>query len=399
MGPPSPDPGSVQSPPRAPWRQWRRQVAAWLRSDRVATPLAMAVGSRLAVLGLLAVLVGLLPLPLENKPRFLDAFRTWDGNYYVTIANEGYAPGMGRGEGQAAFFPLYPLAGRALSCVTGDTTWALLLIANVAFGFCLYFLYGLARDTYDDGTATRAVLYLSVFPAAFIFSCAYSEALFLALVVGSFYFARQGRWTPALALAALATLTRLVGLCVFLPLAWEMLRRHGWQWRRLAWLLVIPAVFGLYPLYLWHAFGDPLAFVHVQVGWHREFTGPWGTVAADIRYLLANDPRAYRSALVLFELNLTLLFFLLILVGLKFLPVSFSLYAVPLFLIVTATSVTSGEGIPAPSATRYLMTLFPVFVLLGRAGRNVYLHYFLLFASLMLLGPFALFFFSTWWVC
>ena len=45
------------------------------------------------------------------------------------------------------------------------------------------------------------------------------------------------------------------------------------------------------------------------------------------------------------------------------------------------------------------MTLFPVFVLLGRAGRNVYLHYFLLFASLMLLGPFALFFFSTWWVC
>ena len=54
-------------------------------------------------------------------------------------------------------------------------------------------------------------------PMAFFFSAVYSESLYLALSVGVFWCARQGRWAWVGVLGALAAATRSAGVVLLLP--------------------------------------------------------------------------------------------------------------------------------------------------------------------------------------
>src|SRR5205807_8975530 len=54
-------------------------------------------------------------------------------------------------------------------------------------------------------------------PMAFFFGAVYSEALFMALSVGLFWSARQGRWLQAGLFGALAGATRSTGLMLAVP--------------------------------------------------------------------------------------------------------------------------------------------------------------------------------------
>src|SRR5215470_9892142 len=78
----------------------------------------------------------------------------WDGGFYDLITRAGYAaqPESYR------FFPLYPLAARALDVVTpGSSRVALVLLANVCSFAFVVLLYALVmRETADADTARRA---------------------------------------------------------------------------------------------------------------------------------------------------------------------------------------------------------------------------------------------------
>ncbi len=65
--------------------------------------------------------------------------------------------------------------------------------------------------------ARLAVLVTAFAPMAFFFSAVYSESLYLALSVGLFWSARQGRWALVGVLGALAAATRSTGLVLLLP--------------------------------------------------------------------------------------------------------------------------------------------------------------------------------------
>ena len=54
-------------------------------------------------------------------------------------------------------------------------------------------------------------------PMAFYFSAVYSESLYLALSVGLFWCARQGRWAWVGVLGVLAAATRSTGIVLALP--------------------------------------------------------------------------------------------------------------------------------------------------------------------------------------
>ena len=77
-----------------------------------------------------------------------------------------------------------------------------------------------------------AAALLAIYPFASAFGMAYTESLFLLLTVGAFLAAERGRRPVAGILLALATLTRLQGAALALPLVLLLLRKDGWRPKR-----------------------------------------------------------------------------------------------------------------------------------------------------------------------
>ena len=88
-----------------------------------------------------------------------------------------------------------------------------------------------------------------------------SEPLFVALLFGSFFAIRKQRWYLASLLAALATITRPLGVFLLVGIAITLLLRH--QWQRLAGAVAIGLFVGLLYVLPMHLYlRDSLATVH-----------------------------------------------------------------------------------------------------------------------------------------
>ncbi|MDQ3513555.1 MAG: hypothetical protein M3462_07815 [Chloroflexota bacterium] len=268
-----------------------------LRADRV--PL-LAFLTHLALVTLTAVLtVRFVPSRTWVRPDLggwagwiVAPLAIWDGGWYAEIAGDGYG---GRRE-RAAFWPLYPLLLRGAAWLTGaGVEVAGVVISNLALLVALVALHRLVRADLPGRVADRAVWLVALLPNGFVFSAVYTESLFLALSASSLLAARRGRWVIAVALAALAAVTRNTGLLVLIPLAALAVGQAGWRpgpLLRLAWPLALvplaPAIF------LWHLenlWGDPLLPMRVGAHWDRHPTWPWRSLWTGTHTAL----RAYRD--------------------------------------------------------------------------------------------------------
>lgn len=230
---------------------WRRVLVVWS-------------ASRLAVLSLgylLTVELGWHRALQPWQTRWVRAVSGWDSVFYIRISHMGYRHGK-----LEAFFPLYPLAIRAVREAgrTGDAV-AALLVSNLAVLAALAGLYVLARDRLSEDHARRSVLYLVLSPYAFALVMAYSEGPFLAAVVWMFVLSDRERDLAAAPLGYAAGLTRVTGLALVAPLALRAWRRRTFS----AWVLAAAPIvaFATQAAWLWHRVGDPLGMVHVQAQW------------------------------------------------------------------------------------------------------------------------------------
>jgi hypothetical protein len=210
------------------------------------------------------------------------SFARWDGVWYASIARDGYSYDLQRSS-NIAFFPVYPLAGRAVSSLTGWSIEASLLVVSnfcVLVSFWLLILYFLATrgDADLSKEAIHCAFALAIFPTTFFFRMAYSESAFLALSLVAF-FGMARRW-PLVVLAlicGLITATRAVGIAILVPFVWHAtLELHGrpLRWLRLG-LLTGLSTWGLavYMLFQYCQFGDALAFAHAQDFWRTRSPG------------------------------------------------------------------------------------------------------------------------------
>lgn len=209
-----------------------------------------------------------------------------DSVYLLRIAAEGYhAEPVKAFFRDWAFFPLYPLVTRAFSVLTlGDIAVAGVLVANLAFVAALAVLYRLSIIHLDHDRAVRSLAFVALAPGAVAFAMAYSDSLFLLLAAGAFLAAERRRWVLMALLYGLATLTRLQGVLLGIPLAiliaeasggWSSMA--GWRTPRHLWLTAGPAAFAAFAAYLGAAFGDPLGMFTAQRAWSQigqEPTGP-----------------------------------------------------------------------------------------------------------------------------
>jgi hypothetical protein len=287
------------------------------------------------------------------------------------------------------FFGHYVLAGVVVS----------LLAALGAFAL----LYRLAAPHLGDAGARRAVLYLAIFPFTIFLGAVYSEALFLFLSLAAFVAAERGRFLSAGAAAGLAWLTRPLGIALLPALAliaWRDRRREGALLR----LAVAPALFALYPLYLWWKLDDPLAFVRAEETWSRELSpaGPLGGLWeglragwAGVRQLASgSDTTRYWSAVQdadpdrvaminLSQLAFLALFAVLAVVAWRRFGAPYGLFAALSLLI--PLSVPS-ERWPLLSIQRFGLVVFPLFLALAVLGARPRVHTAVLVMSGVLLG-------------
>ncbi len=396
-------PGDVPVPaalaPAQPEPQsWQERAWAALRSDEWLLPLSLFAGSRIAVLLMATLFIGLVPAQQGPQPDAVTALLRWDGGWYNSIASQGYQWSGPDKQSNVAFFPLYPLLAKIVSLpLLGNTQLALLVVSNIAFLFYLYYLYKLAKRDFDPDTAGRTLLYVAIFCLSFFFSAGYTESLMLALATASFYYAREGNWKLAIALGFLTTLTRLAGLAILLPLAWEWYKQKGLTIQALA-LLIVPAGLVLFMLYLWGLTGDPLAFNTVQQAWKHVLTWPWGTFGIGWDLITRLPLSRYVTSIAWVDFGSMILFLALICLAIRYMPPAYWLFSFPVYFISTSSTLDPSAGLPTASIARYLMALFPAFILMGLFGKNKYIHYAWVFINGILLGALTIYFFAGIWV-
>lgn len=290
------------------WGRWRRPLAAAAIAV-VVTRIAFFIG---------AYVIQWLMTTEQTKPEFKwDIWMQWDAHHFVTIAQEGYGPEIVGGNAPA-FFPLFPMALRALIAVGLEPVHAGLLISAVGTFVASAYLYRLAELHGFDGE--RSVVYLMLFPTAVFLVAPYTEALFLAGAIPAFYYGLKGRPWPAALFTAVAVGTRTVGLFVLLGVAIELARRAWPSWRKMASavaaMVVASLPFWAYGLYLAKVRGSFWTFMDVQrTGWGRDFTGftdgflaTWNTWQGDYS---ANQIFTWRLEVVFAALSLVLLVWLM----------------------------------------------------------------------------------------
>lgn len=293
----------------------------------------------------------------------------FDGVYYLTIAQVGY------GNNYQAFFPLFPLLIGATSIFFGGNYVASsLFVVYTSLIIVLILLWKLVFLDYDFSVAKWSLLFFLFFPTSFFFGGVYTESLFLALVLGSFYAARKQKWFLAGLLGSLASMTRVVGVVMLPALFWEWWEqnKHRLRFGKLKlkvndksffWLLLIPAGLFSYMFYQYIRFHDALAFVHIQPGFGANRTGGEIILLPQVffRYLKifatvswsTYDVRIALLEVISFFFAIALLFFAWRKVRSSY--ILFSLFAV---IVPTLTGTLS-------SMPRYILVVFPLFIMLA----------------------------------
>lgn len=305
---------------------------------------------------------------------FLGVWQRWDACWYLRLATFGYETG----EPGAAFFPLYPLAIRIVGPLFGgNLVLAALAISGVSYIAAVALLHHMVKGDFDDATADRTVLYISIFPTAFFFFAPFTESLFLALALAYLVLARSGRFGTATLFGILVGLTRAQGAVVALPVAWEILRvvRAPSAEGRRSLTIASGVAATLAPLvgFAWFlGYGvDATGLSSLdaeRLHWGFGVAPPWDILGHAWQWMLDPANAGFANLQLLVGLHLLLIgaFVALTIVGLRTLPPSYLLYVVPLLVLL----VVSSPATPLASSSRYMLVMFPVFVVLARLGRN-----------------------------
>src|SRR5579859_5667046 len=231
--------------------------------------------------------------------QLLPSWNRWDTRWYIEIAQRGYAwqrPGVATSP--TAFFPLFPLLVHAGVVATHRSYLVVALaVSNLAFLAAVIYLWKLTDWEVDGEVAWRTTLYTSVFPTALFFFAGYTESLYLFLTVGCFYHLRRRDFLLAGVFGALASATRVTGILLVLPLAYEYARDRNFSLRRLDWrmvsVLLVPLGLLAFMVYLGRSVNDPFAFSHHQAGWQKILTWRlWAGFVETARQIVRVQPSA-----------------------------------------------------------------------------------------------------------
>ena len=358
---------------------------AWLEStDRRLIGLTWAVKLAVLVVGAVAY-VAFHNGSIAGPHDLLQIWSRWDAPHYLDLVVFGYrATDAGDLFGPngyrsvypgdlplyIVFYPLFPWLATLVNLVLNDPLASAFVVTTLASMFVAPLLYRLVRHDEEPAVALRAAWFLLIFPTAYFLHIGYTEALFMALVLGSFLAARNERWWLAGVLGGLAALARVNGLILIPALAAEAFAQ--WMQRppeerrlRVEWLAIglVGVGFGGYLALNQAIYGDPLTFLRIQhEHWYKSLDWPWNGINATLGWLSSTHPDN-----VLMQGWMELTFIAIGLVATVHAAFRFRLswfvwMAGNLLLFVSTSFVMS--------VPRYALTLFPLYVSLAVISRR-----------------------------
>jgi 4-amino-4-deoxy-L-arabinose transferase-like glycosyltransferase len=212
-----------------------------------------------------------------------DKLLAWDASWFVRVAQDGYPTSYEYGPNgellgsTLAFFPGYPMVIRAVAAVTGlDHGTAAIALAWTFGGIVAVLLCALATRLWNRRVALALVALVCVQPMSVVFTMAYSEPMFLALVLASFLAVHKDWWLLGGFFGFLAGLTRPTGAALALALivaaVLHVRNRSVGRRRFVALGGALLACLGV-PSYLWWV-GDR---VGDRSAWFKVQSAGWGT--------------------------------------------------------------------------------------------------------------------------
>lgn len=407
-------------------------VKQWLQNPSVKYALIIFIAMRLLLVIWSTTVLAILPLPAEpdeaKRPYvgepilneglsglLLGPWQRFDTQHYLAIAREGYAD-----EVNSVFPPLYPLAIRAVGRLFGGgaiaNLTAAILIANLACLGYLILLHHVATHEISIQAANRTLVYLVLFPTGFFLFAPYTEPIFMLLALGSLWAGKHGRFWLAGALGFLASLTRLTGWILIVPLAYEVWQQKSGDWRLkespisnlhspISTLLRSPAPLlptllpplGLisFIAYRWWAGLPPLSQMYQQY-WYQTTSFPGSDIFRAMNTLfLGGSARGNEIISLSFDFVVTIFLFVATVLVWRRMGRTYGLYSLMMLLFIL---LPTSELKPIYSFSRYALAFFPVFMLLSRAGERPLYNRLILYPSLLLYLYFSGQFFIWGWV-
>lgn len=348
---------------------------------------------------------GLLPLYSQNLlGGGLEKYNTFiyilpwanfDGEHFTSIAQFGYQ------QYQQAFFPLYPkLISFGMNFFDSNVKNAAIIglfISTVSFLTALIFFYKLLKLDYSNKFSLGVIVILLLYPASFYFNAVYTESLFLMLITGSFLFFRKKSYFLAGLFGFLASTTRVFGVLLFLSFLIEIVVNKI-PLKKAYWIFLIPLGLVCYMTYLFYTVGDPLAFYNLQliVGeqHQRGIVLFPQVVFRYLKIILSAEGISPLITTILFELAVGIVFIMLPIIGVfKRVRLSYLFFAFAGLILPTIQGSFS-------SLPRYVLILFPSFIVLALMIKNLPISVKILlgFLSLILLIVETALFLRGYWV-
>ncbi len=345
-----------------------------LRGDRrLAQLISITLLAKVSILLLVGLVYYLLPFnahaymlnfryPADEWITLSSAYKTWDGHHYSYLAEHWYSSGLTSN----AFYPLYPLIVKASRFLfLNHTLFTGIALSNLFAVLSLILLYLFTKNLFGENVAYYTALFYLAFPTSYYTGLMYSESLFLFLALLLFYSLYRNRLVAALAASALLPLTRPQGILLLVPLAVYL-------------LLKVPALPGTR---VDRRYLLPLAFVAgfcVYLGIMRAATGialagfvaQRSFVAQNSLANVVHPWRWFRLNFVDVQLSLhgftnsiiDRVFFVLFLF---LLVVIFRHLDKTMFAYAAAVGLTVALSGTFMAYSRYLLTIFPIYIVLG----------------------------------
>lgn len=313
----------------------------------------------------------------ESQP-LLAIWQRWDTLHYQAIAERGYSAF------DTSLFtpPLYPFLMRVVSFLSGgNTLLAGMIISLAACISAIIIFYRLAQfELKDESRARWAVIYLAIFPTSFFLFAPYTEPLFLTGAVLCLLAMRKGDWLTAGFAGAFAASTRLTGAILFLPVLWYAYKNWLEMRKPIVWLapFLVAATSASFPLYTWLGLGYSITapFEAQSQRFHGGITLPGVNIVKAFQEMFAGNFPATNFLDIFFTL-----IFLAVGVGVwKKLPRIYGVYYASFMAVYL---IRIANVYPLLSMSRYVLSLFPAFLVMAQYDENPILKRILIYGSIL----------------
>jgi len=387
------------------FREGLSRLAEWSREKRAVKELCiilvMVVATRLIMF--LMAFMGWM-ITKDDSISFWSSmemmWNRWDGGHYLYMAENWYTNDMSTDKRfHLVFYPLYPILIKGVYFFVKSYFWSAMIVSNVSLFVGSAYLYKLVKLDYEEAFAFRAVKYMLIYPITFFLSINFSESVFFTLSIMTVYYLRKHRWFLMGLCGMLAAVSRNFGIILLVPVAAEYLlyianafknRKDGNFIKSLLngfYILLVPTGFFLYLLLNKVISGDWFTFLRYQREyWSQSFGMFYDNVKATFENAIpkvSDWEAADRMTIWVPQAFSSVMAFALVIYGIKKIRNSYSLYMLAYVTIaLSPTWLLSGS--------RYLMCIFPMYIILAILSKKRIWDFVLTYASIILLALYSL---------